>query len=72
MLFCPRGRTEAVIPEGVTEIGRYAFFMCFNLIRADLPSTLKTVREQAFHYCEALTDCELPTGLGRLRGMDRC
>ena len=66
VLFCPRGRTEAVIPEGVTEIGCYAFFMCFNLIRADLPSTLKTVREQAFHYCEALTDCELPTGLERV------
>ena len=66
VLFCPRGRTEAVIPEGVTEIGRYAFFMCFNLTRADLPSTLKTVREQAFHYCEALTDCELPTGLERV------
>ena len=66
VLFCPRGRTEASIPEGVTEIGRYAFFMCFDLTSVSLPSTLKTVKEQAFHYCEALTSCELPDGLERV------
>ena len=66
LLFCPRGRKEASIPEGVTEIGRYAFFMCFDLTSVALPSTLKTVNEQAFHYCEALTQCELPDGLERV------
>ncbi len=63
VMFCPRGRTEAVIREGVTRINDYAFFMCFDLVSVKMPSTLKEVGSQAFHYCEALTDCTLPEGL---------
>ena len=66
IVFCPRGRKTAKVLDSVTTIGRYAFFMCFNLTKVELPAGLKTVSEQAFHYCEALVDCVLPAGLERV------
>ncbi len=66
IVFCPRGRKTAKVLDSVTTIGRYAFFMCFDLTKVELPAGLKTVSEQAFHYCEALVDCVLPAGLERV------
>lgn len=66
IVFCPRGRITAKVADSVTSIGRYAFFMCFDLERVELPAGLKVVSEQAFHYCEALTECVLPDGLERV------
>lgn len=66
VVFCPRGRKTAKVLDSVTTIGRYAFFMCFDLTKVELPAGLKTVSEQAFHYCEALVDCVLPAGLERV------
>ena len=66
IVFCPRGRKTAKVLDSVTTIGRYAFFMCFDLTKVELPAGLKTVSEQAFHYCETLVDCVLPAGLERV------
>lgn len=66
IVFCPRGRKTAKVLDSVTTIGRYAFFMCFDLTKVELPAGLKVVSEQAFHYCEALVDCVLPAGLERV------
>lgn len=63
VVFCPRGRTSAKVADGVTKIRSYAFFMCFDLEKVTLPSTLKTIGKGAFQYDEGLTDCELPEGL---------
>lgn len=66
IIFCPRGRATAKVLDSVTKIGSYAFFMCFDLTKVELPAGLKVVSEQAFHYCEALVDCVLPDGLERV------
>lgn len=63
VVFCPRGRTSVKVADGVTKIRSYAFFMCFDLEKVTLPSTLKTIGKGAFQYDEGLTDCELPEGL---------
>ena len=42
---------SAVIPEGVTEIGEYAFTDCKNLESVALPSTLMRIGEGAFAGC---------------------
>ena len=62
-LFCPRARTELTVREGTTRIGDYACFICFELKKIVLPSTLKEVGANAFHYCEGVTELTLPDGL---------
>ncbi len=62
-LFCPRGLTKLNIAEGTTHIEDYACFICFELQKITLPSTLKSVGHDAFHYCEGVTELVLPEGL---------
>lgn len=47
------------IPEGVTEIGDYAFYGCPNLKEVKLPSTLTRVGKGAFGNCTALETIDL-------------
>ncbi len=47
--------TNLVIPEGVTSIGKYAFYGLNNLTTVTLPSTLDTVCPSAFEGCDNLT-----------------
>ena len=63
VVFCPRGATEASVKSGTTEIGDYAFFMCFDLITVNIPDTVTKIGDNAFHYCEALKNCTLPKKL---------
>ncbi len=40
--------TSIVVPEGVEEIQKYAFYNCSGLKEVILPSSIKTIREYAF------------------------
>lgn len=51
--------SEVVIPEGVTEIGDYAFYGCPNLKSVVLPATLQTIGKGAFGNCPKLSDISL-------------
>lgn len=48
----PCGKTESTysIPEGVTAVGRYAFYNIETLTKITLPSTLKTIGRRAFAW----------------------
>ena len=48
--------TSVVIPEGVTDIGEYAFSKCESLVSVSLPSTLVTIGNGAFNGCTSLSD----------------
>lgn len=48
------GLTSIKIPDTVTEIGQFAFLQCINLKTVYMGRGLKTVRYNAFGYCEAL------------------
>ena len=41
--------TEIVIPDGVEDVQKYAFYNCFNLRSVQLPSSVKYVREYSFY-----------------------
>lgn len=53
-----------IIPEGVTEIGEFAFTDCSSLTgNLSLPSTLKKIGAQAFDNCKFTCNLILPEGL---------
>lgn len=74
---CPGGRvpeklalnrrelTAVRLPEGVTAVGKVAFAGCENLQQLQLPSTLKTIGEGAFHGT-ALEQLVIPEGVTAL------
>ena len=54
---------EIVIPEGVSNIGNYAFYSCENLESVTIPSTVSRVGTRAFRGCTELKTVELPAGV---------
>ena len=58
----PAGKTtgEYVIPEGVTEIRRFAIAGCAFLTKVTLPDSLLSIGDNAFAYCDHLTEITIP------------
>ena len=54
-----------LIPEGVTEIGAYAFANCQNLQYVEFPATLRKIEAGAFFNCP-LEFMNLPVGLNEI------
>ena len=52
-----------VIPDGVTQIGSYAFYKNKTIKEVVLPSTVKFIRDYAFSCCSKLQTINLPNGL---------
>lgn len=53
---------DVVIPSGVTSIGSYAFSFA-SLTSVNMPDTVKTIGEGAFHYCTNLQSIRLSNNL---------
>lgn len=53
---------EVVLPEGLLEIGAWAFDCCVSLERVDLPSTIRKIGRSAFLCCTSLRGIDLPEG----------
>lgn len=58
--------TDAVIPLGVTKIGKYAFCNNNALTRVTVPSGVTEIEKGAFLYCRNLTELSLPSGLTKI------
>ena len=54
---------QVELPDGLLEIGEYAFNKCIALKRIKIPSTLECIREGAFYKCYQLEEVELGEGL---------
>lgn len=50
---------SVIIPEGVEEIQKYAFYNCSGLEKVQLPNSIKFIREYAFYEDVKLTDINL-------------
>lgn len=61
--LCELPMVTAVIPEGVEEIGDFAFACCKSLERVVLPQSLKRIGSYAFGGCDKLEAVELPAGI---------
>ncbi|MDD6395233.1 MAG: leucine-rich repeat protein [Firmicutes bacterium] len=51
---------SVIIPNGVTDIGKYSFKGCVGLSSISFPDTLKSIREGAFYGCKSLKNVNLP------------
>ena len=60
--FARTGLTSIVIPEGVTNIGGYAFDGCENLTSVTLPRSVLRIGGNAFGNNTSLTDVIIPSG----------
>ncbi|MBO4867347.1 MAG: leucine-rich repeat domain-containing protein [Ruminococcus sp.] len=54
---------KAVIEEGVTKIGSFAFNSCTNLTSITIPNGVKYIGECAFRYCKNLSTVTIPDGV---------
>jgi hypothetical protein len=53
----------AVIPNGVTSIGDYAFKGCYNLTDVTIPDSVTSIGAAAFSDCSKLTEIVIPDGV---------
>ncbi|MDE5602040.1 MAG: leucine-rich repeat domain-containing protein [Clostridia bacterium] len=54
---------EAVLPEGIEQIGEYAFYYCTCLTAIKIPDSVKIIAPSAFEGCSALTSVTIPNGV---------
>ena len=61
LIMCPYGITgHYVVPDGVKEIGEYAFNHCSKLTKITIPDTVTYIERYAFQYCDNLTEITIP------------
>ena len=58
-----KSATSVTIPDGVTEIGGYAFNDCKLLKSLEVPSGVTKISNGAFCYCESLSSISLPSSI---------
>ncbi len=49
-----------VIGEGVSTIGRFAFYECSSLTSITIPSSVSTIGNKAFAYCTSIKSVDIP------------
>lgn len=58
--------TDLIIPEGVTEINKYAFLYCSSLKSVTLPEGLTSIGISAFLGCSNLTSITIPSSVSNI------
>lgn len=64
---CTGSAESAVVPEGVTRIGDFAFIECASLASVTLPSTLSDLGNSVFGNCVSLTSIALPSSVSVIK-----
>ena len=54
---------SVVVEEGVTTIGKYAFWNCSNLISVDISNSVTSIGYSAFSHCTSLISVTIPEGV---------
>lgn len=57
---------SVVIKDGVTTIGNYAFFACYDLINVSIPDSVTSIGVSAFLDCTDFSDINIPDGVTRI------
>jgi len=71
--FCDSGAESIALPEGVTSIGKFAFYDNDRLKEIALPQSLTSIDHYAFSCCFALGKIAIPDGVTELpQGLFAC
>jgi hypothetical protein len=54
---------QVTVPDGVTNIGNFAFYYCASLNSITLGSGLLNIGDCAFYFCSALREIAIPNGV---------
>ena len=63
------GLEEIVLPNCITEIGRYAFFSCILLKKVTMGKSVVAIKKAAFKDCHLLESCDLPYSVAEIGEM---
>lgn len=63
LIWCPPAKTEYIIPDGVADIGAYAFSGSSNLSSITIPDSVTSIGRSAFASCSGLTDVVIPASV---------
>jgi len=58
-----------VVPEGVVEIGQYAFKGCNKITSIIIPDGVRVIGNSAFSGCSSLESLEVPDSVCEIRGL---
>ena len=58
-----QGCKNTVIPNSVTSIGDYAFYVCYRLTSIEIPNSVTSIGSYAFSGCSGLTSVEIPNSV---------
>ena len=58
--------TEFQIPNGVSKIGRNAFWHQGKMTKIIIPGTVKEIGQNAFDKCSSLTNIEIPSSVEKI------
>ncbi len=64
--YCSNIKT-VIIEEGVTSIGRYAFYNC-SVTSVTIPNSVTVIGGAAFYYCSDLTSVTIPNSVTNIGG----
>ena len=54
------------IPDGVAEIGDWAFRCCFELLSVTIPDSVSAIGEYAFEDCDSLSSVSIGGGISEI------
>ena len=61
LIICPAGKNGSFsIPDSVTSIGSYAFYLCSSLTAISIPDNVTSIGSYAFFYCSSITTIYIP------------
>ncbi len=60
--------SSVIIPNGVEEIGKYAFYNCESVYTMLLPETVRFIGIGAFNYCSNLSSINIPKSVIDIEG----
>jgi len=55
--------TDIVIRNGITNIGAYAFYNCYNLRNVSIPDSVTSIGYRAFDSCKAISTIKIPESI---------
>jgi hypothetical protein len=67
LVQCPGGKAGSVtIPDGVNEIGNFAFYLCQDLTNVMISSSVTSIGRYTFTGCSSLTNITIPVSVTSL------